>query len=130
MSNGSIADGGPTAPQGPDEAAPQAPSQAALQAEGALDGDSLDQVTPIRRVEQVTAAVTPLQRTWSTPAAPAKPQRVGVGLVLQPFSPVSKPRQMRTMSDLVDTAQPVRPSTVARGGGRRGVGADKGSTEP
>lgn len=80
------------------------------------DSDSMDRVTPIRRVEAIAASVTPIYREAAPPRE--RPERIGVHLELKPFTPVRRTQSMRTMSDLTDLSNPVRESAVSRIKGR------------
>ncbi len=101
------------------------PTEAARSDTGRTDGseaetDSMDRVTPIRRVDSVTTSMIPIHRDL-TPPPPPKAERRGVDLNLRLFVPERKQRTMRTMSDLNDMANPPRQSGTAQIKGRHNV---------
>lgn len=98
-----------------------APQTEAIRAEAAeAETDSMDRVTPIRRVDSVTTSMIPMHRELAPPPPP-KPERRGVELNLKLFVPERKQRTMRTMSDLNDMANPPRQSGIAQIKGRHNV---------
>ncbi len=75
--------------------------------------DSMDRVTPVRRVDSVGMTMVPIHRELEPPK-PAKPERVGISLTLNPFTRRSSQQVMSTMSDLTSQSNPREVKDVAR----------------
>ncbi|MBM4342871.1 MAG: hypothetical protein FJ100_05795 [Deltaproteobacteria bacterium] len=86
------------------------PDPAATEAE---PPDSMDRVTPLRRVDSVGTVMVPIHRELDPPK-PAKPERAGMSLVLKPYTPRSNPHTMSTMSDLTSQSNPREVKDIAR----------------
>ncbi len=75
--------------------------------------DSMDRVTPVRRVDSVGTVMVPIHRELEPPK-PAKPERSGISLTLNPFTRRSAQHVMSTMSDLTSQSNPREVKDVAR----------------
>lgn len=78
------------------------------------DYDPTDQIQPIRRVETIGSSIVAMHREFPQPKHEKREKREGIGLVLKPWTPAGKQRQMHTMSDLNDMARPPQSSEVAK----------------
>ena len=78
------------------------------------DYDPTDQITPLRRVEVVGSSIVAMHREFPEPKHETRGKREGVALVLKPWSPAGRQRQMHTMSDLNDMARTPLASEVAK----------------
>ncbi|MSQ82012.1 MAG: hypothetical protein EXR77_03725 [Myxococcales bacterium] len=75
--------------------------------------DSMDRVTPLRRVDRVGMSMIAMQRDPPAPK-PAKPEREGISLTLKPYSLASSSRRMSTMTDLTSQSNPLDSKDIAK----------------